>query len=82
MFSNLSNIGETLLRRSSAFHIIICQISQDSLNQKLSQLILDHVYASYSRRVSNHVEFEFRVRVRVSSKFSNFMWMKTVELPN
>jgi len=32
--------------------------------------------------VSNHVEFEFRVRVRVSSKFSNFMWNKTVELPN
>jgi len=34
------------------------------------------------RRVSNHIEFEFRVRVRVSSKLSNFMWIKTVELPN
>ena len=28
------------------------------------------------------VEFEFRVRVRVSSKFWNFMWIKTIELPN
>ena len=34
------------------------------------------------QRVSNHVEFEFRVRVRVSSKFWNFMWIKTVQLFN
>ena len=36
---------------------------------------------SHSERLSNLVEFEFRVRVRVSSKFCNFKWIKTVELP-
>jgi len=35
-----------------------------------------------SVRVSNHVEFEFRVRVRVSSNFLPLTSTKTVELPN
>jgi len=33
-------------------------------------------------RLSNHVEFEFRVRVRVSSNFLPLTSTKTVELPN
>ena len=41
-----------------------------------------HHRAKCLGRVSNHVEFEFRVRVRVSSKFSNFEGIKNVELFN
>jgi len=52
-------------------------------SQSIEWYMLTIVVPAYPvARVSNHVEFESRVRVRVSSNFLPLTSTKTVELPN